>query len=399
MMNDDMQLVREYAASQSEPAFETLVTRYINLVYSSALRQVRDAQLAEEITQAVFIILARKAGTLGAGTILPSWLHRTAGYAAADVLKAGRRRTLLEQEAYMQTSLNQPENETWEQIAPLLDAAIAGLNEKDRHAIVLRFFQDKSLEEIGVALGASEDAAKKRVSRALDKLQKFFTKRGVSSTAAILAGAISANSVQAAPVGLAKAVTAVAVAKGVAASGSTLTLIKGALKIMAWTKIKTAVVAGVVLILAAGTTVAVKYAGHHPPAKLQWTPAETETFQQESLAHMTQAKQWALACIMFADDNQNQLPKNFEQMKRYAPSLSFSNWAIVSGGDLNSFNHPNQTMLTILLREKESRPSPDGGFVKAYAFADGHAEMVNSPDDDFAALEKQHGYLIHPAQN
>ena len=258
MMNDDMELVRDYAARQSEPAFETLVTRYINLVYSSALRQVRDPHLAEEITQAVFIILARKAGTLGTKTILPSWLHRTAGFVAADALKAGRRRTQREQEAHMQSLLNQPESQAWEQIAPLLDAAIAGLNEKDRHAIVLRFFQNKSLNEIGEVLGASEEAAKKRVNRALEKMQKFFFRRGIDSTAAAIAENISANSIQAAPVALAKSVTAVALAKGATASISTLTLIKGALKIMAWTKAKTIVV-GIGVLLVAGTgTVIVK---------------------------------------------------------------------------------------------------------------------------------------------
>ena len=154
----------------------------------------------------------------------------------------------------MQSILNEPEPEAWKQIAPLLDAAMAQLGEKDHDAVVLRFFENKNFEEVGAALGASEDAAKKRVNRALEKLRKFFTKRGVSSTTAIIAGAISANSVQAAPVALAKSVTAVAVAKGAAASGSTLTLIKGALKIMAWTKAKTAVVAGVSVLLAAETT-------------------------------------------------------------------------------------------------------------------------------------------------
>src|SRR5215469_11806105 len=152
MMQDDMQLLRDYAVCQSEPAFEMLVARYVNLVHSTALRQARDPHLAEEITQAVFIILARKVHTLGPKTILPSWLYRTAGFVAADALKTRRRCAYREQEAFMQSTLNGPETdfsrrndaaETWRQIEPLLDTAIAGLNEKDRHAIVLRFFQNK----------------------------------------------------------------------------------------------------------------------------------------------------------------------------------------------------------------------------------------------------------------
>ena len=131
------------------------------------------------------------------------------------------------------------------------------LGQKDHDALVLRFFEDRNFKEVGAALGASENAAKMRVNRALEKLRKFFTKRGVSSTTAIIAGAISANSVQAAPVALAKSVTAVAMVKGAAASGSTLTLIKGALKIMAWTKMKTVMVVGMAVILVAGTTVVV----------------------------------------------------------------------------------------------------------------------------------------------
>src|SRR5262249_2316218 len=143
---------------------------------------------------------------------------------------------------------------TWPELSPLLDEAMLRLRPADRDVLVLRFFENKSLSEVGGALGLHERAAQKRIVRALEKLRTFFLKRGVSSTAAIIAGAISANSVQAAPIGLMKTITAVAASKGATASASTLTLIKGALKVMAWTKMKSVMIAGGAIILAAGTT-------------------------------------------------------------------------------------------------------------------------------------------------
>jgi uncharacterized protein (TIGR03435 family) len=154
----------------------------------------------------------------------------------------------------MQSELNEPSPAIWAQLEPLLDEAMASLGETDRAVLALRYFENQTAAEIGRTLKLNEEAAKKRVSRALEKLRKFFTKRGVRSTAEIIAGAISANSVQTAPALLAKSVTAVAMAKGATASVSTLTLIKGALKIMARTKMKTAVFIGAGLLLAAGTT-------------------------------------------------------------------------------------------------------------------------------------------------
>jgi uncharacterized protein (TIGR03435 family) len=273
---DDTALLREYVERDSEEAFAVLVTRHVNKVYSVALRLTGNPHSAEEITQAVFVILARKSRQLGKRVILSSWLYQTARLTAVTFIRGGIRRARREQEAYMQTALNENESDAWMQIAPLLDAAMAGLNETDRHAVVLRFFDGKSLREVGAALGANEETAKKRVSRALEKLRTFFARRGVSSTTAIIAGVISANSVQAAPVALAKAVTAIAVSKGAMASGSTLTLIQGALRIMAWTKAKTAMVAGASVLLAAGTaTVTIKEIAAHK-AEASWRIANPD---------------------------------------------------------------------------------------------------------------------------
>jgi RNA polymerase sigma factor (sigma-70 family) len=278
---DDNALLREYVERDSEEAFAALVNRHVNQVYSAALRQTGNPSAAEEITQAVFVILARKSRRLGRRVILSGWLYQTARLTAVAFVRGEIRRARREQEARMQTESNDAESDPWSHIAPLLDAALAGLNEPDRHAVVLRFFDGKSLKEVGAALGANEDTARHRVNRAVEKLRRYFVKRGVLLPAAVLTAAISTHSVQAAPAGLAGAVTAVAFAKGAAAGGSTLTLIKGTLKIMAWTKIKTAVVVGAGVLLMAGTaTVAVQKhlaARQYVVAREPWSDAGAAT--------------------------------------------------------------------------------------------------------------------------
>jgi len=244
-----MALLREYVHRNSEEAFAALVTRHVNLVYSAALRKTGNAHAAEEITQAVFILLAQKADRLRDGTILPGWLYQTARLTSASFRRAEFRRVHREQEAYVQSLANETESGLWTQIGPLLDDAMGQLGEKDRNAVVLRFFEGKSFQEIGTAFGASENAAKKRVAYALEKLRKFFDKRGVTVGASGLVVVISANAVQAAPAGLASSIAATSFAG--AAAGGTAALAFKLVGVMT-TNLKIAV--AVVLVVAAVST-------------------------------------------------------------------------------------------------------------------------------------------------
>ena len=251
---DDFELLTEYVDRQSEAAFSALLQRHAGLVYSAALRQVRDPHLAEEVTQVTFIILAKKAPTLRRGTILSGWLYRTTRFAAFDAMKTQMRRQQREHEAAQMTP-SAIDDFQWKQIEPFLDEAMSRLGENDRNAVLLRFFENKSLAEVGAALGTNEDAARKRIARAMEKLRAFFTKRGVVIPATTLSVLLSANSAQAAPAGLIAPGVASAVLKGVAVGGSTPALLKTTLKLMAWAKAKTAMAVGTVALFAVGTTI------------------------------------------------------------------------------------------------------------------------------------------------
>jgi RNA polymerase sigma factor (sigma-70 family) len=260
MTNDDMELVRRYALTKSEEAFATLVSRHVNLVYSVALRQVGDTHLAEEVTQTVFVILARKAGSIHPKTVISGWLCQTARYASAKARTMQRRRQNREQEAYMQTIASDTDTNGWEEIEPLLDTALAQLSRQDHDALVVRYFERRNFKEVSAALGTTEAGAKMRVGRALEKLRHFFNKRGITISAAVLAGTFSTHAIAAAPAGLAQAATLAAV-KGTLATTSTTTLIKLTLKYMAWTKIKTISLIGAASLLAvSATTVTIQHA-------------------------------------------------------------------------------------------------------------------------------------------
>lgn len=273
---NDHELLAQFSRENSEAAFAALVERHLSLVYSVALRCARNPHAAEEITQAVFIILARKAKDLSAKTILSGWLHQTARLTAANYLRTEIRRRKHEQEAFMQTTLTESENsandEIWRQLAPHLDETISKLRAKDRDALILRYFENKNLREVGAALGVEERAAQKRVNRAVEKLRNYFSKRGIGLTTAIIAGVISANSVQAAPVAL-TATIAATVLKESTVAASTLTLVKGTMKIMTWLKIKIAagITATVLLTGGAATVVYATIAEPTSPDQAQAT--------------------------------------------------------------------------------------------------------------------------------
>jgi RNA polymerase sigma factor (sigma-70 family) len=219
MKANDLDLLRQYAAEKSEEAFTALVNRHLNLVYSSALRQVRSPQLAEEVAQSVFSDLARNAVKLKSDTILSAWLYQVARRTAIDLVRKEARRQLRERVALEMTAMNSNVSD-WTQVEPLLDEAMAALEASDRAAILLRYFENKSLRDVGQTLGTTDDAAQKRVSRAIERLRDFFAKRGVPVGAGGLATVISANAVQAAPVGLAATISSAAAlaALGISAS-------------------------------------------------------------------------------------------------------------------------------------------------------------------------------------
>src|SRR5213592_1926399 len=200
MMTDDAQLLWRYTEERAEPAFGELVARHIDLIFSAALRLVGgDRHLAQDVTQSVFADLARKAGCLQRDVVLAGWLYRHACYTAAKVVRAERRRRIREKAAMEMNSLHDNTEPAWEQIAPVLDEAMSHLSASDRDAIVLRFLKRQDFHAVGSALGVGEDAAQKRVSRAVDKLRNFLSRRGVTLTATALGTTLATEAVVAAP--------------------------------------------------------------------------------------------------------------------------------------------------------------------------------------------------------
>ena len=214
-MSDDAQLLRRYAETGAEEAFTELVRRHLDLTWAAAYRITGDAHLARDVAQTVFADLARKARHLRPDTVLPGWLYRAARFAAAKVNRGNHRRSQRERQAMHLAQLQtepEPSTAEAEALLPQLDAALAALSPIDRDAVVLRYFSRQSLAAVGNALGVNEDAARKRIARAVDKLRAWFERRGLVTATGALVAALGVAGTQAAPVGLAGTLAAASLA-------------------------------------------------------------------------------------------------------------------------------------------------------------------------------------------
>jgi RNA polymerase sigma factor (sigma-70 family) len=300
---DDRQLLREYAREHSEAAFGELVTGHINLVYATALRVVNgDRHLAEDITQTVFIDLARRAGYLPSDVVLSGWLYRHTCFSASKAIRGERRRQTREQTALQMSALH--ENTDWDHVRPVLDDALNQLTESDRNAIVLRFLEQADFRAVGAALGISDDAAQKRVSRALEKLRDILgaaSPAGAKLSVAALGSALGVGAATAAPSALAASVTIASLAAAV-----TLAPAAGlaALKFTAMTNLQLGIAGALVV-----ATVAAPFAFQHQTVKR--LRQENVALRQQAAAAM-QSEGAAEVVPIFAD----QTPEQYQEEHR-----------------------------------------------------------------------------------
>lgn len=478
-MTNDAELLRQYVEHGSEPAFTELVTRHVNLVYSAALRQVGgDSHLAQDVAQGAFLALARKAGSLPEGVVLGGWLYRHTSFVARQTVRAERRRRAREEKAATMNPPDEGRDANWEQLAPILDEAMGRLGREERDAVVLRFFEGRDLRAVGTALGTSEDAAKKRVSRAVEKLRSFFGRRGVKVSASVLGGLLAGNAVIAAPTGLASVMSSGALA-GAAAAASGTGIGIAIWKVVAMTtKLKTGIATGL-MIAGLGVTVTMQYqatrqlreenlalrrqsaeadklrtenaqlndslaaankkdvsaesnrlellrlrgqvsglkrqlsdaaarargsgggkqammagAGDQAPAEAENEAAEEQ--KQLAFAKMNFTKRWMMAFMLYSQEHNDQFPTGFDAAAGHLPdtqgdgklpSVSTDQFEMVYQGSITNVAKPAST---IVIREREPYRTPDGGWVKAYGFADGHSEIHKADDGNFTAWEQEH---------
>lgn len=340
---DDWQLLDDYVTRNSEDAFRTLVERHGAMVYHVALRRVGDRCRAEEITQAVFIALARKAGRLPRGTLLSGWLFRATRFAVLNMVREDSRRKRYEQEASVaETLVSTGESECMEQGSIVLIDALEALPRRDREVILVRFFEDKSHRQIAETLGISEAAARVRVSRAVEKLRVIFSKRGFAAPSASLLCALSAQTAAAVPKDLASSVAAASLIK--CSGTSAFSLSSGILKSMMLAQVKSLLlILGAVLFVGALSGVVFTSVrnshGVQQPIADRTTPRGTMLVMYEAL-ESGDAKGY-VDCVWFRTADDVQLKPVFEAFVqatgRFNRELSKQFGAEAAGREFTNF--------------------------------------------------------------
>ena len=451
----DQQLLHAYADRHSDAAFGELVRRHVDIVYSAARRMIGEEQSARDITQAVFLALAQNAASLTQHPVLSGWLHCTARNLAAKSVRAEVRRRACEQEAATMSQLLSAESEVpWELIAPHLDVALGELSDSERDAVMLRYFENKSAPEMAGILGISSEAAQKRVGRGVERLRDYFAKHGLTVGGSGLIVLISTNAVQAAPVGLAAAISAAALAGTTLTAASSMT----AAKALAMTTIHKTLIAATVIAALSIAVYEVRRASNlrlevnalqqqapfagkieqltrerdEATLKLTALRDENERLKRDTgelprlrgrVAAAQQAQKelsarlpeddsgfrmrrdkmnylanWGLALKLYASTNNGLLPTTLAEASPSMPNPDAFFASVGSQFQVENFEMVCQGSLTnlgspvaiIVVREKAPVRVSNGSWARAYLFADGHTEIRFSADGDFKAWEQEH---------
>ncbi|HLP77992.1 MAG TPA: sigma-70 family RNA polymerase sigma factor [Candidatus Paceibacterota bacterium] len=344
----DSQLLREYAEHRSEAAFRELVYRYTDLVYSAALRQVIPADAARDVAQEVFTDLAAKAkdiaGKSAGETSLAGWLFRSTRFLALNHLRDERRRLVRERQVMEQTDLTPAAEPEWERIRPILDEAMSDLTESDRDALLLRFFKNRDFRTIGESLGLSDDAAQKRVSRALEKLRAEFVRRGVTTTAVALTTVLSANAVTVAPTGLAITLSTSVLAGAITVSAATAT--KTTLTAMNWINFKSIVaIATSAVIAGTGTYV------------LQQREVKRLRDENQSMALVQQQITDARAALSASTANNDELERLRQERSELLRLRGEVGTLRAQTKELEKLRESNRQLQDFLSRSRQSQPA------------------------------------------
>mgnify|MGYP001603615080 CR=1 FL=1 len=423
---DDRDLLEDYRTRQSELAFAQLVERHLALVYSTALRITRQPALAEDVAQAVFITLARRAAQVRDAAALPGWLYRTTCHHAYNGLRAEKRRRDYETAAMQTTDLLQNAPAAWARLAPLLDEAMSQLNPADQDLVVSRFVEGRSLREIGAARGLSDDATQKRVHRAVEQLRELFAKNGVAIPAAVLTPAIVEHAVHPAPALLAPKISVAA--QSVATAGGGVAFFK-LLLLMSQTKIKSAALAlvGVLFFSAIGWSIWANVAasrnasksssaymsaigapggmpgsmagGSNSPNAAHAARSSSPGGPQESPSmvyavagkiadkaavtdHLNYGRNLAIAFLTYASKHDGETPPDIQTVSdTLDASANNYSYQMTYHGLITNITKPAET---VILQEAPF-PVSNSEWARSYVYADGHVELGTSSNSDFSS--------------